>query len=351
MADVATWNKEAEEADRLLKEMQDSGAIPASEPPNSEGEGNTPEGIPAVEEPTQAPEVTPEPAKAVEPEAQKPEPTKPEDTVEYWKHRFEVIEGKYKAEVKDSQETVALRSENASLRQQIASLNEAVTTIQREMVTAKEATIRNVSNEEIEAFKADHPEVADQMYKELSNRDKQIADLQAQIREVKAQTGDIANRTILTAQERYFSDLTKLVPDWKTKNSDPVFVDSLNEIEPFSGETKHELLKKAHQRMDVERVARFFLDGSNGNASNGDSEAAQALADKEKEKQKRLHPDTTNKAGPSLEAGNKGKRMIPASEVNEFYKNSNKLMASDYAAYLKKEAEYKEASIEGRITG
>jgi len=60
-------------------------------------------------------------------------------------------------------------------------------------------------------------------------------------------------------QERAFArDLSAAVPDWNTLNDDPVFIDWLQQTDPFSGKNRAELFDEAVKGKDAARVAHFF---------------------------------------------------------------------------------------------
>jgi hypothetical protein len=61
-----------------------------------------------------------------------------------------------------------------------------------------------------------------------------------------------------TASDVFEENLSRVVPDWRTLNTDPAFLAWLDEAEEFSGATKLSLLQSAYSQLDVARVARFF---------------------------------------------------------------------------------------------
>lgn len=58
----------------------------------------------------------------------------------------------------------------------------------------------------------------------------------------------------------YYSDLEQAVPDWEKINNDPEFKKFLNVKERYAGKTRLELLKEAHNSMDLSTVTNFFKD-------------------------------------------------------------------------------------------
>ena len=65
----------------------------------------------------------------------------------------------------------------------------------------------------------------------------------------------------LTEQEKVFYGLMdKYVPDWEKQNSDPKFLDWLEQRDPTYGFVRNDALQAAFQRLDARSVANIFLE-------------------------------------------------------------------------------------------
>ncbi|GMQ92431.1 MAG: hypothetical protein BMS9Abin11_1760 [Gammaproteobacteria bacterium] len=61
-----------------------------------------------------------------------------------------------------------------------------------------------------------------------------------------------------TAQSVFFSELTKISPEWRVLNNDASFLQWLDKVDPFTGETRASLLSLAVSNSDSARAATFF---------------------------------------------------------------------------------------------
>jgi len=64
--------------------------------------------------------------------------------------------------------------------------------------------------------------------------------------------------TARTARERMEHDMDTKVPEWRNVNHDPNFLAWLRLPDPYSGATRHMLLKQAFERNETSRVLAFF---------------------------------------------------------------------------------------------
>jgi len=74
-----------------------------------------------------------------------------------------------------------------------------------------------------------------------------------------AQSGSENAARYQVREEQYYQRLDTLVPDWRQINDDPVFHDWLLMLDPLFRQTRQSALEKAHQNLDGDWVAQFFL--------------------------------------------------------------------------------------------
>jgi hypothetical protein len=107
-------------------------------------------------------------------------------------------------------------------------------------------------------FKEDYPEIydgtsslVDTLIKErLSTVDRKIDERVGRVEE-KASRGKYLS--VLDSDD-------EVGKEWRAINKDPEFIASLEEIEPYTGIKKYDLLMDSWNRMDYERTLRFFKD-------------------------------------------------------------------------------------------
>lgn len=173
-----------------------------------------------------------------------------------WKHRFDVLNGKYRAEVpRLAQENKALRAELEAMRtqarQQPASPAQAQPTptiremprVQQE-VTDEEVS-RLVSQEMLDEFGTDY-------WKQ------QIA----LVRATQSQGGDrikqMEEKVNEVTRNEFYQTLGALFPDWADINAKKEFDEFLGKVNPLTGATYEMLLKSAYDSFDAGRAASIF---------------------------------------------------------------------------------------------
>lgn len=61
-----------------------------------------------------------------------------------------------------------------------------------------------------------------------------------------------------TEDALYINSLTNAVPDWNEIVKEPKFAEFLSETDSFTGESRYNLMRKAHELKDAQRVAAFY---------------------------------------------------------------------------------------------
>lgn len=268
--------------------------------------------------PAAAPEPEQKPAPA-EPAAQPaPEPQPETRDATYWRHRFDVLQGKYNAEVP------ALRKEIATLKDQLAAADkqQPASAVQR----AQEA-MSDLTEAEIEEYGPD-----------LVNLIKRVAGSAAapsnngDLQEIKSELGQLREEKRQDAEARFWTDLETQVPNFRAVNADPAFHQWLAELDPLSGQPRQQLLVGAQQALDAYRVAAVFKSFA----------AVAPKAQKETIPDDQVQPRQARSAAPEPQQG----KVWTRAEISEFYRNKASY-PKDQAAAI--EADIFAAQAQGRI--
>ncbi len=100
-----------------------------------------------------------------------------------------------------------------------------------------------------------------------------LKNLMAQIQSnVVPQVQNLTSRQSASAEQHFWGELTRTVPNWRQTNDDAAFQEWLLAIDPLSGISRQTILEDAQRNLDVDRVANFF---SIWNEMNGRSNVAQ----------------------------------------------------------------------------
>jgi hypothetical protein len=215
--------KELEAIEKQLSEAQNpQSQEPAPEPTEPE----------KVE---QQPEVKPE--KLVEPEV-------PEET---WQQKYRTLKGMYDAEV-------------PRLHSQVKELSSRMEQVQREMAApkpeVKPATKEKlVTDADVQAFGEDLIEVQRKVAREVASEFRDELDtMRAENNKLREQLTATGNQV---SEASFEQRLHRLVPDFQEINTDPKWVEWLDEVDPFLRAPRKTVAQEAFNRGDAEGVAHY----------------------------------------------------------------------------------------------
>ena len=247
--------------------------------------------------------------------------------VESTEHRYAVLQGKYNAEVP------ALHAQVRQLTGELERANQVVAQLQEQLRTAPPEPAPLIRPEEVE----EHGEglisvVRRAAQEELRSRDSKIAELEAELHQLRGGVGKLSQKTFLQR-------LTEAVPTWASINADLGFHKWLDQPDDLTGRQRQELLTAAHADGDVEGVIRIFKAFERARDSWA-QQAEVALAGQ-------VVPGAGG-AGGSPTLTNPGARIWSRAEVNETYRliRIGQLKGQEAVAA---EAEIQLAMKEGRI--
>lgn len=186
--------------------------------------------------------VTPQPAKPVQSEPDEID-GKP---ASYWKHRFDVLQGKYNAEVP------ALRKEVSELQHQIQQAAKP----DGSAVERAQTAVADLTKEEIEEF---GPELVNLIHRVAGSVAKSSVPADTgEIQQIRQELQAYKDEKQQDAEATFWSSLEQQVPDYRQINADPAFHGWLAEIDPFSGLQRQQLLAQAQQALSASRVIALF---------------------------------------------------------------------------------------------
>lgn len=220
------------------------------------------------EKPTQSPDDTkressPEVTDGTAEEQANLKPNEPVQDLEFWKNRaltaekrFNVSKPKYDSNIfKLKQDNMVLKKVRVELLQQLNIARQNAKAVQKDPVDSlfNEETVDVLGKETANAIK-----------KSIKDTNARINDQEARIEAKRIR--DEKNMFEVEKKSEYSSFLSRLeriVPDQRSTNSDPRFVEYLKEPDEMTGEIRMDLLRNAEDSRDVGRVAQFFLDYKN----------------------------------------------------------------------------------------
>ena len=202
--------EQADEADRLIAEIQEKNA--------------------------------PEQQQAVKTEESPPEPEQQKQPD--WEHKYSVLQGKYNAEV-------------PRLNQQMHELRNQVDDLKQQTVDLQKKPEVKAPDFDVSSFREDFGDVGADALTAMNQRMDKLAQENAELRQSVSQTQQSSHQS---SEQMFYSALDSKVNDWREVNTDPKFINWLNQPDGFSGKTRQQLMDEGASVMDVDRVSTFFTE-------------------------------------------------------------------------------------------
>lgn len=242
MALPAAIQAQVEQADAILAAMN---APQDGQTQNTEGgQAADPQTAPAASASPQAEPQAPASAQSVTGE-------------ETWERKFKSLQGIFNKEVPSLQNQVKDLTKRLELAVQQMEASKAAP--EPEPVAHKQ----EADPKDVENFGSDLVEMvqrtAERMFGGVASKvDAELMKLVNRIAEVERQLQGTAQTVALTAEEKFFDQVTKLVPNWEEVNQDPLFIEWLAETDPIYGQPRQAALNHARQTLDAQRVSNVF---------------------------------------------------------------------------------------------
>ena len=239
-------------------------------------------------------------------------------TDDTWEAKWRTLNGKYKAEVPRLHRQVKqLQGEITGLRDLLANLD----SLKKE--PEKPAPEQTVSQEnllkpdEIEDYGADLIDVMRRAGQEGVNP--VIQSLRNEIDVLKRQLGGVSQTVAMSSRDKVFNLLSSKIPNWEELNNDPGFLEWLDQIDPYSGISRQQMLSNAFEKNDGLRVVTFFQGYLNENDA---MQTAQPAAAPQRTPQKKLD-DLVAPGRPKapVAAAQEGKRTWTQAQIAAFYRD------------------------------
>lgn len=213
---------------------------------------------PAVEppaEPQAQPEPQQEPTAAAPVPAPEPSPAPPQPNE--WEQKYKVLQGKFNSEVP------ALHHQVKDLSRKLQEQAERTEALLRQQETKQAEQRPTADPKDVDAFGADLVEmvqrVAQQMLGNTAAKiDGFMGSVEKRLVQIEQRLQGTTETVAQTAQETFYVQLERMVPDWQAINADQRFLVWLGEDDPLSGRSRQAALDAASGALDVRRTAAIF---------------------------------------------------------------------------------------------
>jgi len=322
----AQADKAREAIDQIKKAQQEAGAAAEAVAASH--------ATPPAPTPAAAPS---EPAPPPQPPSQQPQPPsqQPQPLDEDWKHKYEVLQGKYSAEVPAmAEELRRTRGMLERLQAELEELRKAPPT----PASTPDTTL--IKPEEIDEF---GPELYD--FVRRVARAEVLPELETRLTPVKKTAETAANTVVETARARFMASLNA-DPDFHRFNTDKGFLQWLAQKDPLAGVSRQELLDQAVATNDVDRTLAFFK------AYKATVESTSAPSAVASDPRPTPADFVTPGGTPPAMPGTEQKKIWSKAEIDDFFQRTQRKtqfshLTSDEAAKVR--AEIMAATAEGRV--
>jgi tetrahydromethanopterin S-methyltransferase subunit G len=199
----------------------------------------TPELV-AEAQPEVAPETVSEP---------KVEPVKEQPTDDF-KHQYDVLKGKYSAEVPRLHQ--ALKEREAQLNELMARLDK----LEKQPEQKEESLLTDKDGED---FGTDLVDMARRAATEVFRREsaKLFAEIDKRLNSVASEVVEVKSQVVQSSADKFWGRVTELVPDWPAIDANPDWFAFLDSTPEFTTETYRSLAGRAIADGDHEKIAKL----------------------------------------------------------------------------------------------
>lgn len=238
---------------------------------------------------------------AAPPQAAQPAPAPAEPPKEDWEQKYRTLQGMIERE---SREKKALQQQIEGMQATIAAINRAQDAAQTELKSAPVPGTRErrLRQEDIDAYGEDMIKViraaAHDEFQPLIDK------LRTENEELKKQLHGVVETNARSEAQTTEQLLTQEVPNWREINESPEFLDWLAQPDPFSGVTRHDLLRQAGASPRVVQFFKAYLNESQ--AIRGHQEAQQQAPEPVQARQAGPIVDKTSLVAPGRPSSSQG---------------------------------------------
>jgi len=191
-----------------------------------------------------------------------------------YKQQYLVLQGMIKSDnARHADEIARLNQALEDATRTITNLNSIVSSAQQSKKADEEGQDKGEATKapdaqptlKMEDFEGYGQEMSD-LVKLANQQAGEIRQLKGQIGTVEKQVGKVGQSIAESAEDRFYNDLDKAVPDYHAINEDKKWLEWLAQVDPLTGRNRQQFLDEAREAFDVKRVANFFkaFKGVNG---------------------------------------------------------------------------------------
>lgn len=234
---------------------------------------------------------------AEQPVADIPPPTPPASSAEDFRQKYLSLQGMYNAEVPRLHNTAKEQAARIKNLEELIANMQAPPAQEREPQRFLSDTELSEYGESVEVMRKAAHEVASPLYERIQYLEGVIENLSGTVQQnVLPQVTQVAQQQQVTAQDQFWGNLTRLVPNWQEVNRDEAFHSWLLEVDPMAGVTRQSMLEAAQGRLRADNVAAFFTAWMNATGKYKPNNGAPPAAKSPSELEKQVAPGRSRSA-------------------------------------------------------
>lgn len=298
----------------------------------------------------------PEPAPEPAPPAPEPAPSADprENDVEYWKGRFQTVQGYLEQQ---STQRAELAEQNKLLSQQMATLTAQVAALTAKPATPAPEDTPLVTDKDSEMFGADLVDMTKRaaqqevrrLQKVVETQSKQLESALSKLDQVTRQMGSVAEVQQQVQSDTFMDKLTRAMPDWQTIQDTPECQEWLLTEIPGTTLTWDSALKAHAERGNVAKCVEIFsaFKGSHPKFADAPAPAPAPKPNRRDELARQVAPAKAASGQPGAEPT---QRIYSAADFEEMGNQVRRLRSANrYAEAANIEAEMDSALAGGRV--
>jgi hypothetical protein len=251
------------------------------------------------------------------------EATRNEESVDSdvdWEHKYNVLQGKYNAEVpRLQQDNNALQGRMNELEQQLRNMQMAPPYEEAEP-TRTESLLKP---DEIEDYGEDMIDVVKRAAREEFAP--ALSKLKQENEGLRALLGGMQQQTAISARDAMLGTLDSELKNWRQVNSHPDFIGWLENVDPYSGHKKLDMLRQAYEGNNTARVLAFFKGFLNENAAFTPTPTPNAPADPQVSLETLVAPGRPSEGDNTrAQDGNANGNAWTQDQIQAFYRDVNR---------------------------
>jgi len=237
----------------------------------------------------------------------------PEETIT---QKYKTLQGMYNAEVP------RLHQQNREMSQRVQQMEQLLASLsaqQSAQPTPQPVVEKLVSDKDVEEYGESLDVMRKVSREELIPVAQRLAQIEQMLRQMQMnvvpQVQAVAQRQQMTAEQQFWADLTRTVPNFRQINDNTEFQSWLLQSDPLTGITRQTYLDDAQRSLDAGRVANFFRAWleSTGQATVAQSTGSAAASELEKQ----VSPGRSRSTGTPATA-KQGKTYTPQ-DIQKFF--------------------------------